>query len=120
MLMLKQIFGNIYSENNKSGRMFGVNELDNLIVKLKNSKTFLREQYGVEKLGIFGSYVRGEQNSNSDVDILVSFKEPVGLLKFVALKHQLSELIGKDVDLVMKSALKPGIGKRILKEVIYV
>ncbi|HHW40620.1 MAG TPA: nucleotidyltransferase family protein [Syntrophomonadaceae bacterium] len=73
-----------------------------------------------EKLGIFGSYVRGEQNSNSDVDILVSFKELVGLLKFVALKHQLGELIGKDVDLVMKSALQPGIGKRILKEVIYV
>lgn len=97
-----------------------MNDLDDLIAKLKNSKTLLHEQYGVETIGIFGSYVRGEQKSNSDVDILVEFKEPIGLLKFVALKHQLRELIGRDVDLVMKTALKPGIGKRILKEVIYV
>ncbi|AFV11027.1 putative nucleotidyltransferase [Thermacetogenium phaeum DSM 12270] len=97
-----------------------MNELDNLIAKLKNSKALLHEQYGVEILGIFGSYVRGEQKRNSDVDILVDFKEPIGLLKFVALKNQLSEIIGRDVDLVTKTALKPGIGKRILEEVIYV
>lgn len=97
-----------------------MSDLDNIIVKLKNSKTLLHEQYGVETLGIFGSYVRGKQKNNSDVDILIDFKEPIGLLKFVALKHQLSEIIGRDVDLVMKSALKPVIGKRILKEVIYI
>jgi hypothetical protein len=50
----------------------------------------------------------------------VGFNEPIGLLKFVALKNQLSEMLGKDVDLVMKSALRSKIGERILEEVIYI
>ena len=78
------------------------------------------KQYGVNTLGVFGSFVRGEQGENSDVDILVGFNEPIGLLKFVALKNQLSEMLGKDVDLVMKSVLRSKIGERILEEVIYI
>jgi len=53
------------------------------------------------------------------VDVLVEFKEPVGLLKFVSLKYYLSELTGKEVDLVTKAALKPEIRNHVLKEVMY-
>lgn len=53
------------------------------------------------------------------MDILVEFKEPISLIEFVALERHLSEIIGRKVDLVMRSALKPRIGKRILKEVRY-
>ncbi len=87
---------------------------------LTEHKEGLKERFKVKELGIFGSYVRGEEKEGSDIDILVEFEEPVGLISFVGLKNYLSDLSGVEVDLVMKSSLKPRIGKRILKEVIYV
>ena len=80
----------------------------------------LQARYGVREIGIFGSYVREEQKETSDVDILVEFEKPLGLLSFAGLKNYLSDLLGLEVDLVMKRALKPRIGKRILEEVVYV
>ncbi|MCL7411092.1 MAG: nucleotidyltransferase family protein [Methanosarcinaceae archaeon] len=80
----------------------------------------LKKLFKVQEIGLFGSYVRDEQNESSDVDILVEFDEPVGLISFVGLKNYLSDLLGVEVDLVMKNALRPRIGKRILKEVVYV
>ena len=77
------------------------------------------ERYGVKKIGVFGSYVRGEQKEKSDIDLLVEFEEPISLLDFVALERHLSEIMGVKVDLVMKTALKPRIGKHILREVVY-
>jgi uncharacterized protein len=77
----------------------------------------IKEKYNVSYLGIFGSYVRGEQTSESDLDILVEFDEKPGLFEYIELEDYLSDLLGVKVDLVMKSALKPNIGKRILNEV---
>ena len=87
---------------------------------LAKHKTELIEKYGVKEIGIFGSYVKEEQKETSDVDILGEFKGPVGMLMFTNLKNYLSDLFGVNVDLVMKKALKPRIGRRILSEVIYV
>ena len=87
---------------------------------LESHRDDLREKYGVKEIGIFGSYVREEQKEISDVDILVEFERPLGLLSFVGLKNHLSDFLGVEVDLVMKRALKPRIGKRILEEVVYV
>ena len=78
----------------------------------------LRERYGVASLGIFGSYVREEQQQDSDLDVLVEYDRDTDLLDFVALNRHLSHLVGTEVDLVMKSGLKPRIGKRILDEVV--
>ncbi|HIP92314.1 MAG TPA: nucleotidyltransferase [Thermotoga sp.] len=82
----------------------------------------IKEKYGVRKVCIFDSYVREDQKKGSDIDILVEFySEPeIDLIKFVELEEFLSNLLGIKVDLVMKSALKPRIGKRILKEVVYI
>jgi predicted nucleotidyltransferase len=80
----------------------------------------LVDQYQVESLGVFGSYVRDEQSSNSDLDLLVTFHEPPSLLRFIELENYLSDLLGVKVDLVMKDALKPRIGERILKKVVTV
>ena len=80
----------------------------------------LVDQYRVESLGVFGSYVRDEQSSNSDLDLLVTFHEPPSLLRFIELENYLSDLLGVKVDLVMKDALKPRIGERILNEVVTV
>ena len=87
---------------------------------LREHKDELRRKYGVLKIGIFGSYVRGEQEKDSDIDILVEFmpSEKMSLLEFVGLEIYLSELLGIKVDLVEKKALKPRIGKHILAEVV--
>ena len=87
---------------------------------LELNKSELRVRYGVKDIGIFGSYVREEQTETSDIDVLVEFEKPIGLLEFVGLKNHLSDLLGVKVDLVMKKALKPRIGDRILNEVVYV
>jgi len=78
----------------------------------------LRRNRGVRSLGIFGSYVHGKQGKRSDVDILIEYDRPPTLLQFVRLERELSEQLGAKVDLVMKSALKPAIGERILREVM--
>lgn len=80
----------------------------------------LRERYNVESLGLFGSYIHQQQEKESDLDILVVFKETPGLLKFIELENFLSDLLKIKVDLVMKDALKPRIGQLILKEVVFV
>lgn len=86
--------------------------------KLAAYKPILAERYGVKEIGIFGSYVRGEQQQESDVDILVDFTGSISLLDFVHLENELCDLLGVKVDLVMKTALKPRIGRHILEEVV--
>lgn len=87
---------------------------------LRRKKAYLEETYHVGSIGIFGSCRRGEEREESDVDILVEFSEVPGIFGFLRLERYLSEILGRPVDLVEKSALKPRIGRRILNEVIYV
>ncbi len=78
----------------------------------------LAEKYKVKEIGIFGSYVRGEQKLKSDLDLLIDFTESISLLDFIHLENELGVLLGIKVDLVMKTALKPRIGKHILEEAV--
>ena len=66
-----------------------------------------------------GSYSRGQQRKSSDIDILVQFERPIGLLKFLKLENYLSNLLETKVDLVTKQARKPHIGEQILREIVY-
>jgi len=97
------------------------NHLDILKEKIRKIKYEFQEKYQIEELGLFGSYVRGEQTENSDIDLLVTFKPEArfGLFTYCELQNLLSDKLGKKVDLVMKKGLKPHIGKHILSEVIY-
>jgi len=95
-------------------------EIEQLKKTLKEHKAQLEEEYGLSEIGIFGSYVEGKYTEKSDLDILVEFKKTIDLFSFVRLKNTLSELLGTKVDLVMKKALKPKIGERILQQVIYI
>jgi predicted nucleotidyltransferase len=94
-----------------------VPSLDALRAQLRALLPELRQRYGVETLQIFGSYLRGEATPASDLDLLVTFSQPPSLFQFIALENFLSETLGVKVDLVMKDALKPRIGKHILREV---
>ena len=94
--------------------------LTNLMEMLHHQLPWLAERYQVKSLGVFGSYVRQEQSTDSDLDLLVTFYEPPSLLKFIELENYLTDLLGVKVDLVMQGALKPRIGERILSEVVTV
>jgi len=87
---------------------------------LARYKPELQKRYKVKEIGIFGSYVKGKQRKSSDLDILIDFHEKPDLFTFVEIENSLSEKLKMKVDLVMKSALKPYIGKIILREVIYI
>jgi hypothetical protein len=86
---------------------------------LQDQKPYLYQEYGVTEIGVFGSYVRGEQNADSDLDILISLTDPprISLLGLVDLQHYLSDLLGLKVDVALKDNLKKRIGRRILQEV---
>lgn len=76
----------------------------------------LRREYAVQSLEVFGSYLRGEAAPDSDLDLLVVFRQPPSLFRYIALENYLSEALGVRVDLVMKESLKPRIGQHILRE----
>jgi len=78
----------------------------------------LKDRYKVTSLGVFGSYVRQAQRRKSDLDLLVEFQQAPSLLTFLRLEHDLSDLLGVKVDLVMKDALRPTIARRILNELV--
>ncbi len=92
--------------------------LKKILEILHQQMPLLAERYGVEKLEVFGSYVRDDQGTDSDLDVLVTYREAPTLLGFIALENYLSDELDVRVDLVMKDSLKPKIGQRILREAI--
>ena len=79
----------------------------------------LRGHFKVKEIGVFGSYVRGEEKEASDIDVLVEFEEPVSLLGLVSLENHLSDLFGVKVDLVPKGEIRQELKEKIIKEVVY-
>ena len=90
--------------------------IENIVSILRKELPKLKSKYTVASLEVFGSYVRNDQNSSSDLDVLVSFTRAPSLFKFIELEDHLSKLLGIKVDLVMKNSLKPNIGQKILSE----
>ncbi|MCI0483170.1 MAG: nucleotidyltransferase family protein [candidate division NC10 bacterium] len=93
-------------------------QVERLVKILRQRMPELKERYNVTSLGVFGSYVRHAQRKKSDLDLLVEFQEAPSLLTFLRLEHDLSNLLGVKVDLVMKDALRPTIARRILSELV--
>lgn len=91
-----------------------------IIEIIKSNKPEIESRYGVQRLGLFGAFVKERQRRKSDVDILVTFNRDIDLFEFVKLLEFLEKKLSIKVDLVMTTALKPSIGKRILAEVEYV
>lgn len=87
---------------------------------LRKYREDIEKKFKVNYLGIFGSFVRYKQKECSDIDILVEFFETPSLFQFIRLENYLSEILEIKVDLVMKEALKPNLGKHILKDIIEV
>lgn len=89
--------------------------------KLGEKKDYIKKAFYVREMGVFGSFTRGEETTRSDIDILVEFeKGHKDFFNYMRLKHYLEELLGRNVDLVIKNAVKPRLRERILSEVKYV
>lgn len=94
--------------------------LDEIKVILKKYRDEIRREFKAEIIGVFGSYVRGEEKPESDVDVLVRFKEGATLFDLVGLAEFLEERIGIKVDVVSERALRPELKEQILREVVTV
>ena len=89
-----------------------------MVQKLASMRRELSDQFTVRRIGIFGSYVRGEADSGSDVDVIVELEEPT-FDHYMDLKFRLEEVLGLPVDLVMAETVKPRIRPIIEREVVY-
>jgi predicted nucleotidyltransferase len=94
--------------------------LDEIRQILEAQEDYLAVEYGVRIVGVFGSYVRGEQRRDSDVDILIELERPprISLIGLVELEYYLGDLLGMKVDVAIKRNLRKRIGERILSEVV--
>lgn len=93
-------------------------EKDAILTDLRAALPALRQRWPIRSLALFGSVVRQEATSESDLDVLVEFEAPTDLFSFLELEDQLSRVTGRRVDLVSRAALKPHMGSRILAEAV--
>lgn len=97
---------------------FQGSNLDRVLAVLRDEASTLRLRFGVLRIGVFGSMARGEDQPHSDLDVLVTLKDP-SFDRYMELKFHLEDRFARSVDLVMESALKPRIRDQVLREVRY-
>jgi uncharacterized protein len=92
---------------------------DDIIQKLKAHKEELQAKFPLKSIALFGSYARGDQSEESDIDVLVEFSEPVGM-EFIDLLLELEKIFNQKVDLVSKRGIKSHYLPYIEDDLIYV
>ncbi len=93
---------------------------DDIEKTLREAEPELRNRFGVKRIGIFGSFAKGLENEQSDIDILVEVERPMGLMTFIKIEQYLTNLLDRTVDLITPEAIKRYMKDDILKDVRYV
>ena len=93
--------------------------LETILEKLRAYKPELQRKYPISRLGVFGSYARGEAKENSDIDVAVELNGPMGL-NFVEMADEIERLFGVKVDVVPKRAIKSLYLSSVEKDILYV
>lgn len=103
-------------------RTTSVKSLEEVINILQKNKDKIVQKYRPKEIGVFGSFVRGEQKRRSDIDILVEFDEQdiPDLLEFIEMEEYIRKLLRRKVELIRKEAIRHELKDRILKEVVYI
>jgi len=106
-----------------TGRSVPLKSRQELVDILRAHKTYLSHEYGVQRIGLFGSFARNEANDQSDIDLVVEFNQPIGL-RFLELSDYLERLLQRPVDLLTQSGIQAirvrQLADRIQQSVIYV
>jgi len=97
-----------------------MNDRESVLASLRAAGAGLKQRYPIRSLGLFGSFARGDVGASSDLDVLVEFTRPVSLSTFLALEDELKTLTGCEVDLVSRQALKPHIGRNVMRDLVLV
>lgn len=92
---------------------------DDILTTLKSMLPMLSSEYAVERIGLFGSFINGEESKDSDIDLLVTLDRPIGW-KFFTLQILLEDTFGKKVDLTTENGLRTELKQQILETVEYV
>jgi len=101
-------------------RMMTMMNAEDIVTKLRELRPIITTRYKVKEISLFGSFVRGEQNANSDIDILAEFDEGADLFDLIGLTLYLEEILQRHVDVVPKRALRTELQEPVLREVIAV
>ena len=95
--------------------------IDEIIAYLRKNRKYFHDRFGVTSMGIFGSFIRGEQTSSSDIDIIIEMeKNKKSIHSFLQLKRFIEKEIERKVDLGFEHSLKPAIREKIKEQIIYV
>ena len=89
-----------------------------LVIKLKELRPMIAARYKAKEIGLFGSFVRGEQSATSDIDVLVEFEEEADLFDLVGLALRLEEELQRKVDVIPKRALREELRESVLQQVV--
>ena len=92
--------------------------MEEILRTIRQHADVLLERYGVAVVGVFGSYVRGEQGVDSDLDLLAEIVRPISLLELIGAELYLREVLGLNVDLVPKRSLREELREAILTEAV--
>lgn len=96
---------------------------EDIITILKKELPYLRNFFGVKRIGLFGSFAKGIQREDSDVDIVVEFEKPIGL-KFIEMADHIEKILGKKVDILTPAGIKSirikQVAEDIKKSIVYV
>jgi predicted nucleotidyltransferase len=91
---------------------------EDLLMKLRELKPTIAARYKAKEIGLFGSFVRGEQGASSDIDVLVDFEEEADLFDLIGLALHLEEALQRKVDVVPKRALRTELREAVLQEIV--
>ncbi len=94
--------------------------LEQIKAILAKAKPDLQKKYPLSELGIFGSYARGDASEESDIDVLVDFNGPLGLMRYIGLAHEIQDLFKIKVDVVSRGGIKPKYWSYVSKNIVYV
>lgn len=96
---------------------------ETIVHRLRESYPYLTSEYGVKRIGLFGSFASGTANEASDVDVVVEFQRPVGF-KFIELVEYLEQMLGREVDVLTPVGLQgirvSGVANSIAESIVYV
>ena len=98
-----------------------ISTIEEIVEYLKKNKRFLYERFGVTRMGIFGSFVQGDQAASSDIDLIVDIeKARKNIHSFLQLKRFLEKELARTIDLGFEHSLKPVVREKIKGQIIYV